>query len=419
MVESLLNRDTIPGELRRFVQEKIEGNPFYVEEVINSLVESGTLARENGNWRLTRQLDESDVPATVQGVISARLDRLDREMKRVLQEASVIGRAFLFDILKKITEIQEPIDRFLSGLERLDLIRARSLEPELEYIFKHALTQEVVYNGLLKKERHEIHERIGLVMEHLFQDRLTEFYETLAVHFKQGRSVLKAVNYLMKSGEKSLKRFALEESHQYYQEAYDLLCAKPDKSNEEEELLIDLILEWGMVFYYTGNFKTYIGILQAHEDLAGSLNDKVRVGKFYNWLGWSHCWREDFPTAHQILSKALKLGEENHNQEVIGYACMYLCWACAQLGLFDDGIAFGKRAQEISELIQSDQFLCTKSLAGLVQNYYLRGEWKKVLETAKVVLAYGEKHSNIRSIVMGQVGMGMAGLTRGDLPSMH
>ena len=131
----------------------MEGNPFYLEEAINDLIESTILVRDNGSWKLTRSLLEANIPSTVQGIISARLDRLERETKRILQEASVIGRAFLYEILNRITELKEHIDRSLTGLERLDLIRVRSLQPEMEYIFKHALAQEVVYNGLLKKER--------------------------------------------------------------------------------------------------------------------------------------------------------------------------------------------------------------------------------------------------------------------------
>ena len=97
-------------------------------------------------------------------------------------------------------QLKNSIDKNLSGLEHLDLIKTKSIQPDLEYIFKHALTQEVVYNGLLKKERREIHERIAIVIEQLFQDRLAEFYETLAFHFSRGLSLNKAISYLMKSG---------------------------------------------------------------------------------------------------------------------------------------------------------------------------------------------------------------------------
>jgi predicted ATPase len=164
MVQSLLKADMIPSDLQRFIQEKVEGNPFYLEEAINSLIESNSLVRDNGGWRITQQISEANISSTIQGVISARVDRLEKESKRILQEASVIGRSFYYEILKRITELKQSIDKSLSGLERLDLIKTKAIQPDLEYIFKHALTQEVVYNGLLKKERREIHEQIGLVI---------------------------------------------------------------------------------------------------------------------------------------------------------------------------------------------------------------------------------------------------------------
>ena len=216
MLGSLLETESIPSELTQFVRDKVEGNPFYLEELVNSLIESETLVRNNGQWNITRPLTESDIPSSIHGLISGRLDRLENETKRILQEASVIGRAFLFEILNKITELKNMIDQGLNTLERLDLIRTRSIQPDLEYMFKHPLTQEVVYNGLLKKERQKIHENIALVMEDIFQDRVSEFYETLAFHFSQGKSVVKAVDYLVKSGEKCLARYAVHEAHQYY-----------------------------------------------------------------------------------------------------------------------------------------------------------------------------------------------------------
>jgi len=190
---------------KRWVNSKAEGNPFfYLEELVNSLIESEKLAKDNGSWKLTRPLTESDIPSSLHGLITGRLDRLDNQTKRILQKASVIGRDFLYEILKRISELEERINGELSQLERLDLIRTRSLQPDLEYMFKHALTQEIVYNGLLKKQRREIHENIARVIESVFKDRLAEFNETLAYHFARGQSGTKAVDYLVKSGEKSL-----------------------------------------------------------------------------------------------------------------------------------------------------------------------------------------------------------------------
>ena len=108
MVESLLKTDEIPLELQRFLQDKVEGNPFYIEEVINSLIESETLICDNGNWKLTREITEVEISSTIHGLISGRLDRLEKESKRIIQEASVIGRTFFYEILNRVTETEIP-----------------------------------------------------------------------------------------------------------------------------------------------------------------------------------------------------------------------------------------------------------------------------------------------------------------------
>ena len=417
MVESLLKAKDIPPELRKFIQTRVEGNPFYLEEAINALIESETLVREDDSWKLTRSLLEANIPSTVQGIISARLDRLEMETKRVLQEASVIGRSFLYEILNRISELKENIERSLTGLERLDLIRVRSLQPDLEYIFKHALTQEVVYNGLLKKERQIIHERIGLVIEELFSDRLPEFYETLAYHFKQGSSVLKAVDYLMKAGEKSLNRYALDESDQYFKEAFDILKNKPDRSREDDKLLMDLLSKWLLVFYFNGTFKGLTDLLTPHKDLAESLNDKARLGMFYACLGFSLIFIEEFKDSYHYLMKAIELGEETANKQVIGYAASWLIFTCADLGLFDQGMKFAHKALEMSKSLPSDHYLYFKPLAGIGVSNLFTGECKKNAEIGSNLVDYGIKNSNIRSIVVGHITLSASYMMSGDFPA--
>jgi tetratricopeptide (TPR) repeat protein len=416
MVESLLKTEKIPSELQQFLQDKVEGNPFYIEEVINSLIESDTLIRDNGNWKLTRKITEAEVSSTIHGVIAGRLDRLEKESKRILQEASVIGRTFFYEILNRITELKQQIDQNLRSLERLDLIRARALQPDLEYIFKHALTQEVVYNGLLIKERRAIHERIGLVMEQLFQDRLPEFYETLAYHFQQSQSVIKAVTYLMKAGEKSLKRYAVEEAHQYYQKAYNFLSNKTEKTREDELLLIDLILDWAMVFYYRADCIGWEKLFNTHKALAEKTGVKEKIGMFYAWLGFGLYFREKYSESYNYLCKAQAIGEEIQDQKIIGYACTWLSWNCAEMGLLDEAITQGQRAQEIANIIKSDQYLYFKSLAALAHTFIYKGERKKVLEAGQMLLDYGKKHSNIRSMFVGYLYIGYSHFIAGDLP---
>jgi class 3 adenylate cyclase/tetratricopeptide (TPR) repeat protein len=417
MVESLLKTKDIPKDLRRFLLENVGGNPFYLEEVTQALIESGVLARDDGAWRVSRPISHSDMPSTIQGIISARLDRLEKEAKRVLQEASVIGRAFLYEILKKCTNLQEQFDAHLTRLERMDLIHARTLQPYLEYIFKSALTQEVVYNGLLKKERQVIHERIALVMEQLFRDRIPEFYETLAYHFKQGHSTLKAVHYLMKAGEKSLGRYSVEESHQYFKEAFDLLNEKPDRTKDEDGLLIDLLIKWSLVYYYLGDFRGLVGLLHAHKDLADSEDDIARLGMFYAWFGFSLYPLERYEESYEYLLKALHLGEKTGDQKLTGYACSWLSWTCTDMGLIDEAIRFGEKAQEIARIIPSDQYLFFKSLGGIGYASSCRGDRKRAVESGSAILQYGQTHSNLRSMVLGQWVLGFNSFCDGDLPA--
>ena len=417
MLLSLFKIETIPSEISTAIIKKAEGNPFYLEEVTNSLTETGILIQEKNHLTLTRPITESDVPSTVQGVITARLDRLSREMKLVLQEASVIGRAFAYDIVKRISQIRDNIDGYLQDLERLDIIRTVSLHPEPEYIFKHALTQEVVYAGLLKKERQEIHERIAMVMEHVFDDRLQEFFETLAYHFKQGLSKHKAVEYLLKSGEKSLKKYAVYESDRYFREAYELLVEQPGKKQAENELLVSLLIKWSFVFHYRGDFRGLTDLLTRHKALATASSDQASLGMYYTLLGLALYETENIPDAYQCLREALVLGEEAGAPQVIGYACSWLTWVCPEMGLFHEAIDYGERVKPIAAALTSEDYLFFSTYGGMGLTYYMSGDIQKGFECGQLLLEYAQRHENIRSKVLGHFVIGCSRLAAGDIPS--
>jgi class 3 adenylate cyclase/tetratricopeptide (TPR) repeat protein len=414
MLASLLKSENIPSDLKRLVQIKTEGNPFYLEELVNSLIESEALVRENGDWKITRTLDETEISSSIHGLISGRVDRLEEETKRILQEASVIGRAFLYEILLKITELKDRAERSLNTLERLDLIRTRSLQPDLEYMFKHPLTQEVVYNGLLKKERQKIHEQIGVVMEQLFHNRLPEFYETLAFHFSRSRSAHKAVHYLMSSAEKSLTRYAVQEAHEYCKEAYRLITDKQTITEEERELLFELLNKWSLVYYYRGDFKEQTDLLRRHEQEADLVKDKEIKGMFYAWLGFTLQFRCEIADAYRYLRKALDIGEEMNNPRVIGYACTWLVYVCAVCDKYEEGYSYWKRAVEIAESIKFDLYLHFKSMGGIAHLGFFSGEKKQSSEIGEALIQYGEKRSNIRSQVVGYICVGHSHFADGD-----
>lgn len=414
MLQSLLRTEAVPMELINFVRNKTEGNPFYLEEVVNSLIESEILTLDKGTWELTRPISQADIPPSIQGILTARIDRLDENAKLVLQKASVIGRIFLYEVLRRITDPSVQIEQYLSGLERFDLIRILTEEPDLEYIFKHALIQDVVYNGLLIKDRQIIHERIGLVIEQIFETRITEFYETLSFHFKQGQSIHRAVDYLVKAGKKSFSKYALDESNQNFSDAFNLIKGIIDKSNKENEVLIDILNNWSYTLYFRGDFNKLNSLYSDHIELAESIDNKEAQGMSYSWAGFGLRIKDNHKQSYHFLRKGLKIGEENGNEKVIGIASAWLSWTCGELGLLDEAISYGERAQSIAESCEHDHYLHFKSAGGIAQAFIFKGELQKSFSLAKTLSEYGQKHSNIRSIVLGNVFMGWSRFMAGN-----
>jgi len=206
----------------------------------------------------------------------------------------------------------------------------------------------------------------------------------------------------------------VEESHQYFKEAFDLLNDKPGRTRDEDGLLIELLIKWSLVYYYRGDFREQVDLLSAYRDLAESLDDKAKLGIFYAWLGFSLYFRARLKDSYEYLLKAFELGEEIENQQVVGYACTWLSWTCSELGSLEEAILYGERAQKISKHIPSDQYLFFKSLGGIGFACFYRGDKKRGLETGEAILDYGQRHSNIRSIVMGHFTTGLSSFVDGD-----
>ena len=271
----------------------------------------------------------------------------------------------------------------------------------------------MVYNGLLKKERQVIHEKIANVMEELFRERLPEFYETLAYHYKQGQSYLKAVDYLMKAGEKCYERYTIEESHTT-KRLSTFSPIKLDRSKEEDSLLIDLLIQWSSVYYVRGDITGLDRLLKSHEAWVSSLDDEARLGMFHTWRGWSLNWKEKYHESYKHLSHALEIGEKINNSKIIGYSSCWLTQTCSNLGLFDEALACGRRAQEISEMMPSDRSLFRMTFAGMALHHCYRGEKKGTAECGRILLDYGEKHADDEMHSIGHFVLGMGFQAAGD-----
>jgi transcriptional regulator with AAA-type ATPase domain/tetratricopeptide (TPR) repeat protein len=205
---SLLGTAEVPEALRAVIAAKAEGNPFFVEEVTRSLVEDGSLRRENGRVVLARDLAEVAVPDTIQDVLIARIDRLADDARSAIQVAAVIGREFALRLLERITEAGGAVRTHVEELRALELIYEKVAHPELAFMFKHALTHDVAYESVLDERRRQLHRTIGLAIEELYADRLAEFYETLAHHFERAEEWERALDYWERAADKAGHNFA-------------------------------------------------------------------------------------------------------------------------------------------------------------------------------------------------------------------
>ena len=219
MAEAMLAAGSLPDAVRTLVARKAEGNPFFVEEIVKSLRESGVFMPAGDRYELARPLHEIIVPDTVQDVIMARIDRLHDASKKVLQTASVIGREFTRRLLDRLVDVPAGTQPSLRELIALEMIHEKTVFPELAYTFKHALTHEVAYGSLLLQRRKELHRSIGPAIEELYADRLAEQYEVLAYHFQRAEAWEPALAYLLKAAEKAAKAFATREALALYDQA--------------------------------------------------------------------------------------------------------------------------------------------------------------------------------------------------------
>jgi class 3 adenylate cyclase/tetratricopeptide (TPR) repeat protein len=269
LVRNLLGGLELDPDLQQKIADKAGGNPFFLEEIVRELKDRGDLVQVRDRYLYQRPLSEIEIPNTIQSVLAARMDRLSEDLKRTLQVASVIGRDFAFRLLKTILDIGEELRGRLKDLVGLEIIYEKALYPELEYIFKHALTQKVAYESLLKQRRREIHGRIARTIEELYSERVEERYEILAHHYERSGDVQKAVHYLLLAGEKSNRLHAVHAAHEFFGNALEL--AKNEVMSFDPETKVRLHHGKALSCYAMGDvaeaaeeFQKAIELCQSH-----------------------------------------------------------------------------------------------------------------------------------------------------------
>src|ERR687898_671457 len=298
LLGNLLYIEDLPESVRQLILSKAEGNPFFVEEVIRALIDSEFIVQENSHWRATREIVNVSIPDTLTGVLSARIDRLPESTKHVAQTAAVLGRIFAYRALTTVCASAPPPERIddvephLGVLTYEELVRERVQDPELEYIFKHALTQEAAYELLLIRRRKVLHRRAGEVLENLYPEQQGELASALAYHFRLGEDWERAADYAMGAGAQAVKVFAMSEALAYYDEAYQSLKKVPDASPEQ---LCDVILGWTPAALKLKPYQEVVTRLEEAEEIARELNDEARLARVLHWIANAYI-SNGFPT---------------------------------------------------------------------------------------------------------------------------
>jgi len=312
LLRALLGDATGLAQLEQLILEQTEGNPFFIEEVVQDLVEGQVLRGERGHYRLDQIPGKLHIPATVQGVLAARIDRLQPAEKALLQTLAVIGKIFPWSLLACVVE--QPEDKTKSLLARLqagEFIYEQPAFPEVEYSFKHALTQEVTYGSLLSERRRALHERTAQAIETLFSAQIEEHCSELAHHFSRSGNTLRAVEYLHRAGRQAVQRSADAEAVTHLTMALTLLAPLPEgPERAEQELALQITL--GPAWMATGGFAapevgaTYTRALA----LCRQLGETTQLFAALMGLRTFYTVRAELRTARELAEQLLGLAEQ-------------------------------------------------------------------------------------------------------------
>jgi class 3 adenylate cyclase/tetratricopeptide (TPR) repeat protein len=306
LLGNLLGIMDLPDPIRNLIIEKAEGNPFFVEEIIRSLIETKQIFRENGHWRAFSEDAKITLPNTLRGILSARIDRLPETSKHVLQTAAVIGRRFDARVLKLLTSLHGGLDAHIQYLKEFSLIEAL----QNEYAFRHVLIQEAAYESILLKKRAELHHRIGEIMEGIHAERIEEFAPLLANHFYNAGDE-RSLKYDIIAGEKSARLYANSEAAAHFQRALKV----SRHVNVESERLTLIYVQLGQVYELSGRYgdalETYKDLQTAsieRGDRFMELKSLMALATIYSTLTPIHDSELGETTLKQALNLAYQLG---------------------------------------------------------------------------------------------------------------
>ena len=422
LLASLLGADSRLGSLKQVLLRQTERNPFFLEESVRTVVESGALAGSRGAYQLVRPLESVRVPSTVQAVLAARIDRLSSDDKRLLQMAAVIGKDVPLAILRSVAQLPEEMLRErLADLQSAEFLYEAQLFPDAEYTFKHALTHEVAYANLLQEQRRGLHARIVDAIEAEYPARLEEHVEQLGHHALRGEVWDRAAAYLQQAGEKAAARSVLRASAAFFEQALSALAHMPE-SRKTIEVAIDLRFRLRIVLVPLGDFERILERLREAEALARDIGDEGR-------LGWVSCYLTHYYTyttsgspddALRHGDRAISIAESLGDFALLVASRFFAGIAYAALGNYEAGRkSFTQNIDAIPPEREKEHFRIAGPAAAWSRNILILclaeiGDFAEGLAQAKETLRISLEANYSYTLAGAYFGLGYLHIRRGE-----
>ncbi len=405
-------------ELKRFIIERTQGNPFFIEEIIQALFDEGVLVR-NGAIKVTRALAQVHLPPTVQGMLAARIDRLPPPEKELLLTLAVLGREFPLGLIGGVTQMPAPeIERMLANLQLGEFIYEQPAFPEAEYIFKHALTQEVAYNSVLTHRRKSLHERAGRAIESLYADRLKDHFDELVHHYSRSDNAPKAVEYLRLASAQALNRSHYEEAIAHAAAALKLVGRLPEGPGRlREELALQLITGQASMSAVGFNSPEVERALVRAETICREIGNAAEMFPILGALRIYYLGFGNRDRVRELAAQMVEIAENQGSKDLLAEA--YFHWGDSLMleGQFRDALTYLERAMahcQPGQKVAADIDALTMSLNRAAPTLWSLGYADQALDACRKALEHAASLNHPASIAVARFGSSMVRMLRRD-----
>jgi class 3 adenylate cyclase/tetratricopeptide (TPR) repeat protein len=421
LLDALLGTDETLGALKRLLLERTEANPLFLEESVRALVETGALAGDRGTYRLIRPVEQLNIPATVQALLAARIDGLAPEAKRLLQAAAVIGKDVPMPLLLAIADTPEhEVPARLTHLRAAEFLYETRRLPDPEYTFKHALTHDVAYRGLLHEQQRTLHARVTAAIERLSTGRLAEQTERLAHHALRGELWEKAVAYLRQAGLRATTRGANREAVAHLEEALGIIRHLPE-TRQTTELIIDIRIDLRNALFPLGDWARMGDHLYEAELLARTIGDQGKLALIATFMVVQCQLTGKYDEALRFGQEALTIARTLGDARIEVLATTGVGMTHAVRGEYRDAATFLARNVALAGELRYERLGATgipSALSGaeLADVLSQLGRFDEAIRYAEAAVRIAEEVDHPYTLYRGLFDLGLVQLRRGDLP---